>query len=142
MKNHSLENMPNLVFEDETNTTLVLSEDCYKAANILIQAELFDRTFLILVIFCVSWYHTSMNAVQRKLDEDERGIENLNIYSMADVTPITRAIRLFVSSTLGVLFIDLMTLYFQKNLFNYQMSLMRNIALIFSLAFYMYLICK
>jgi len=112
MKEHSTLFWPNLTFEDKTNTTLVLSTDVMKASKMIFNSEILDRTFLILIIFCVSWKHTSQNAFQRKLDEDDTGIENLNIYSMADVSQSTRAVRLFLSSTCGVLFVDITSLYF------------------------------
>ena len=52
-------NWPVMEFTDDTNTTLVLSHDIVKATKELMRNELFDKTFILLIIFCVSWKHTA-----------------------------------------------------------------------------------
>jgi hypothetical protein len=110
---------PNLTYEAD-NTTLALDSSVMTATGRLLASDVFDRTFLLLAVFCICWKHSSSNKAMKTIDEEDSGtIEDASIYNMAGIDAKVRITRLFVASTVGILAVDLACLLTQHNFFIY-----------------------
>jgi hypothetical protein len=118
-----------LVFQDPSKVDkrindLVLSTDKSDALKEVFKYSLFDKTYLLIFVFCIIWQSPSADG--GVLSNNRNHIQGL---------------RIFIASSVGIIFMNVEVVTYQKNLFRFQTGMMVAFVLIISLVVYMYNIC-
>ena len=135
LKKIAAENWPNItsgyeVFNEDdlkNDDTLAKGHDTtLKAAKLIIQSALGDKTFLLLGLLCLIYRGVELN---RK--GEDQGYDSAYF----------RMLRILISSFCGVT-LPLIVFIHEKNVYEYQTKIFVSTVLVVFLAIYMYTLCK
>ena len=147
--------MPTITYKDDTGSTvtetaplstddaklvdiskLILSKDVGSATFEFMKQEIFDKTFVLMIIFTISW----TNFRQNKVHHDHVHVKSGEIH-LKEIIININPIRIFINCTLGMIIMDWWGIAKQENLYANLSKFAVSFVCVASLICYMYSIC-